>query len=198
MRNFFLILFLCTSYFAKTQPEYFLESYPTKQEMLRLNSAKEFTRASKQYLDEEDFKCEGKLKFFKRGRDIDIRPVEEWKHYFPSGKVKEAVLYDQSGNVKEVFLFSEKGAFLSDSRYHYKKLKGITYRIEKYTEYNAQGTIVKLEFWYSKISYSGIFMEISIPKKIGFWKEFDDKGTAILQKKGYKVKLAESLGLEAR
>ncbi len=198
MKNVCFVLFFCFVFAAFGQSEYYLESFPSKQELLKLNSVNTFTREPRSYVDEENFRCEGKLKFFKKGRDIDIRPIGEWKHYYPSEKVREAVLYDDKGNIQELFFFNEKGAFLSDSRYEYKKHQGVTYRIERFSAYNSNGTIIRKEYWYSRITYKGVFMEISLPKKIGVWQEFDDTGTAVLDTKEYKTKLAENLGILGR
>lgn len=198
MKYILFMLVITCAVFSYGQPEFYMESYPTKQELLKLNSIKTYERLSKEYIDEENMKCEGRLKFFRSGRDIDIRPVGEWKHYYPSGQQREVALYDEKGHIKELFEFDEKGAFLSDSRYEYKKHGGITYRIERYSAYNAKGTIVRQEFWFSKITTKSAFMVVSIPKKIGFWKEYDEAGTAVVETKAYKPKLASNLGLHVQ
>lgn len=192
-----LLFFLLFSFtlVAYPQVEFYLESYPTKQELVRLNAMSSYARPVQEYTDEDGFRCSGVLKFFKKGRDIDIRPVGDWKHFYPSGKVKEAVLYNEKGQVKEVFAFNKGGSFVSDSRYTYKKHHGITYRIETYTVYNTEGTPQKIEYWYNRISFKSAFLHISAPKRIGIWKKFDEKGLAIVDKKEYKAKLAVNLGV---
>lgn len=132
----------------------------------------------------QELYSKGKIKA--EGTYLDSKPINDWKYYFPSGKVEMTGSYNTKGQkIGQWMWFYENGKTLREENYVNGKLEG------KYSEYDEKGNIISQgEFYDDKeegkwiIHYGDFIEEGSFKEGLrdGEWKGTYDNGN-----KAYEV-----------